>query len=62
MDNIKMFDDLVSDMDIPDKRKHDWGWLRRNIGILKVEYVCKDTSRFNAGTMMLSLRYFTMMM
>lgn len=33
MNNIELFDSLVADMDIPESRKHDWGWLRRNLGI-----------------------------
>ena len=33
MNNIELFDSLVADMDIPENRKHDWGWLRRNLGI-----------------------------
>lgn len=33
MNNIELFDSLTVDMDIPENRKRDWGWLRRNLGI-----------------------------
>lgn len=32
-DNITKFDSLTADMDIPEQRKHDWHWLRRNMGV-----------------------------
>lgn len=33
MNNIELFDSLTVDMDIPENRKRDWGWLHRNLGI-----------------------------
>ena len=31
--DIQKFDELVSTMDIPQERLHDWNWLIRNLGI-----------------------------
>lgn len=30
---IDRFDRMTADMDIPETRRHDWYWLRRNLGV-----------------------------
>lgn len=30
---IERFDELISTMDLPESRKHDWVWLLRNMWI-----------------------------
>lgn len=31
--NARRIQEILNTMDIPEKRKNDWGWIRRNIGI-----------------------------